>query len=1850
MTRLCTKCNITYNNKVNYCVDCGSLLQIKTCHRCNETLNENYKFCPNCGLKLRFFCPKCKQEYIEGQSECYRCNMKFSTSIPENEVYNTIINKEGQPVITDDNNNEKRSKDIKENTNINNDVFVEPKNNTQPDKDEKPIILDDFIISKPVIIQPNIKAQLENHVRHTELNLQMLKWLYEPLSFRNDNFLADIKDTMSTNIYQKKIKKPWDKYLQFHRRGDYFRSAEELNRILRVLPDNLDVLINLAICHRRMGDIKKVFDFLIRSKFVKPDDKGVLNELIGTSSQLRYWKTFMDALRAYYAIAKREDDQSHYLFEYELRFGFFQNALDTLKDLLSLDQYSLPSSIREYLTLMALRCLDDKTYSKFHMLISNESFEIRDSLLLLESKVINKETPDYRASQSGEKEALYISKKKENEIKSNILLEQCQSYFKEGKLEDARKVCIQLEKLLEEGKEANHYFFECQLLEVERMMNTGDDYNYRTAQDLCWKIPVKYRPDRWKEINEQIKLKQRSRRVAKVIKTTDIDIQNKKDVNRIMKEAHNLAQNNPKAAILLINKRKALFSILKDSIRMNNLLGHCYMKTNQFDEALKSYQFVYNNATQIQQKIGSLYSHAFIFNKKTDYQEAINSLERIISLDQSRRNHIEPMIDNTRQRLSAALKNDVKISETDERFDMELLNNSRLYSLGAPVDEISDFLNFDIKEAEIEELGQRKIESKQFKVGDIEYLQKRAKTLARENKPKLAAKHYMSAVKVLYNLNRENDEAVIRNLARFCATKADAYVIEKTNWDIARTYYAEMFRFSTSFYYPDSGIFDKKQKLDRVSEINFSKFLSTYHRSKKAFLDQSIWAIYNLKDIFNRDDRRIIEPVLKGLILLASYNSEICRYILFLAKHDKTIYDNFCHYFSKIFNKTAEKNDYNFLEEIIDHGVSKINELTLTQKSQFQFFNSNSFAQIIEKKPSFLDWNIPFHDLGVDHTGTDSRYFEKMKMILREIDNYDSVEFFDDRESKYLTALKYITDLVNNIVNSPTYWSRTYMLPLVEKWKVLLEKDFKKRDDQASPILSIEYIERVELMIHEHAEIHISVANKGTRNASGVKLQILPSTEDTYITVQKNYEIGSIRIEESVTRIIQIAPCTDEERLALNYQIAYDRKGKEMTEEVRSIPVSLHVETFEPFHNPYMTWAQSSIVTDVKMFIGRNAFVDDIVDILKNVGKNKTIVIHGQKRSGKSSILYHVARKIENDLNFLPIEMDLGSIRPKSEETFFHAILLQLKSMLPNAPEIPLLSINPTLIFINYIRKLNTLPEMSGKTPLLIIDEFTYLYKMINDGDLDKNFMLTWKSIFEKHLFAILLAGTDDMSNFMKENANAFASTSPKYVGYLDDKGANELIVKPIFDKTKNTSRLQKNAINEMIQLTAGNPFYIQILMDKLVLYMNKNKINRATVADINKVVEDYIVNLQLSEAIPLFDNLTSFLSIENEETKLEKRILQILAHITTSQEFADERSILQEFGNNEHENVKAIIEKLSHRNVLVSRKGFIAYQIQVKLFKFWLNIKMPYERKSAIKNPYIVGNPVTGEQFYGRQQDIEKILQNISDKSYLLDAQWRTGKTSFLFKIQQQLKLIQSDFYYIPIFISIDGCREDELWLRIFEGFINDLINHDELQVYNFSNISPSENSKYSYRHFKKEILGIIEHVNIFLHKKYPTKKAKFVIQIDEAQNINDYSSKTKSDLRTFFSQELTIKPYISSIFSGFEIDKDAQSGSSPWTNFLVSINFDSLSDNDFYSLIKDQLKQLYGERFKFEPSAIDKISRYSRKIPYDTQVYCNMAFEEIISKEESIITDDIIETIKSKAREQINSATNGLRGDLDE
>jgi hypothetical protein len=211
---------------------------------------------------------------------------------------------------------------------------------------------------------------------------------------------------------------------------------------------------------------------------------------------------------------------------------------------------------------------------------------------------------------------------------------------------------------------------------------------------------------------------------------------------------------------------------------------------------------------------------------------------------------------------------------------------------------------------------------------------------------------------------------------------------------------------------------------------------------------------------------------------------------------------------------------------------------------------------------------------------------------------------------------------------------------------------------------------------HQHSEVQIVIENRmGCSPAEAV--EFIVQEDGTFFTVEaRSLKLnGSLRGGEQ--RIVQVPLRITEQALQSQafslpvYAQYRTRSGDTLQTPVASFSINLYsAEQFERIENPYSEYAKGGIVGDERMFFGRKDLIANIAEAICHARlQSKSIIIYGQKRSGKSSILYHLKKRLqqENDL----LVLDLGGVGlfldDKSQVPLLYQILYSILKRLDYA-------------------------------------------------------------------------------------------------------------------------------------------------------------------------------------------------------------------------------------------------------------------------------------------------------------------------------------------------------------------------------------------------------------------------------------------------------------------------------------------------------------------------------------------------------------------------------------------------------
>ncbi len=583
-------------------------------------------------------------------------------------------------------------------------------------------------------------------------------------------------------------------------------------------------------------------------------------------------------------------------------------------------------------------------------------------------------------------------------------------------------------------------------------------------------------------------------------------------------------------------------------------------------------------------------------------------------------------------------------------------------------------------------------------------------------------------------------------------------------------------------------------------------------------------------------------------------------------------------------------------------------------------------------------------------SGLDQERLQSIMEVQEQVYSYTKETSYVERERlAYIVTETAIPNLLRDFEANPTIYSIEQFYRYLGTLQQALREHFERIQQQAEP-----QDLKCELAVESYPDedqikCQIVISNaEGKSPISELEVNVAPSPSHEYTLIQQIVPINAtLEGGRAVTCQVPIR-LTDAARaaevLTLHYDLSYTlRSGRKVSQAGLTLPIRLYsAEDFKPIHNPYAVYANGKQVEDDRMFYGRDTLIKNLREAILNAPSGKSVVIYGQKRTGKSSVLYHLKRQLPE--YFMAIQFSIGDIvNDPSVKTFLYRIVQQLSNELADhfsefedaeRPSSDTLAESPELVFNDYmdgiLRKLKRIKPDAHL--ILLLDEFSYLYSSIQSGTLPRTFMRFWKALLERGYFSAVLVGQDSMPRFIEEFPNEFQVSQPERVTYLAEEDARRLIIEPIQIPETSESRYRGRAVERLLQLTASSPYYIQIFCNRLVEYMNRNKAIYVTDADIERVKQD-LLRGQNALKVEQFDNL---LSSADERTNVisvadARAVLSQIAQHTRHQDYCEVSRIQAHTSKP----LTEILEDLVRREVL--EKQSETYRIRVGLFKEWL-------------------------------------------------------------------------------------------------------------------------------------------------------------------------------------------------------------------------------------------------------------------------------------------------------------------------
>jgi tetratricopeptide (TPR) repeat protein len=1012
---------------------------------------------------------------------------------------------------------------------------------------------------------------------------------------------------------------------------------------------------------------------------------------------------------------------------------------------------------------------------------------------------------------------------------------------------------------------------------------------------------------------------------------------------------------------LLQQERK----VIQDQQSVDNLLVGFYQKAGRNEEAIGILRNRLSKEQKPEKTISLRWQIGYLYLQSQQYSEALKELNEIKRLqpanltvqrniavcyfnlgDHDRAEAVlKGILDKTIDSRASELLSAIQEAKRSGQFD-EIIVSINMSDLSG---EISRFVQFQLENSEFQGMPPDKVQNQEFNESDIQQLEQLATQLG-TRRPKDRAGFYLSAAKVTAIIEGENTSRFYTHLCRSLTSYGDATIAEGRPLASARAYYCE------ALMAVDRTL--NTAEPDAMKAI--IRYLFTFLGAGNVPLTSQIPSIEDAiaKALVDHPQRDFVLENIAYLIFYSSFAATKILRPLFSAATLRAITLRYLEQHGIVILQQPRQFDefIHLWNELRLHKFEKWRNLP----DEFRFLKKGGFiAASLENGIRRLKDLAPqmLNDLDQKRTHDLIGVFEIGLDLVKQT-------AFEERERLCIQIDGRCDELLREIETNPTKFSIEEMHDVVSTLRKKTASYLDELYVSSTPQVDIHLpIESYAPDANRRIDVQLAVANKmGRSPAEALELVVRPDDRYYYKPNETQLE-GSLRGGEQQILVVSIQLKEESirgETFSLPVQARYStRSDKLELTPVSNFSIRLYPESeFERIDNPY-SWAEGGTVSDASMFYGREELILNIASVIQSPNAiGKSIIVFGQKRAGKSSILYHLKQRLIQDHRTLVLDVgNIGSILDKQSATpFLYQILWSILTNLQYAIEDATVdNVKPPLSLsfptdrefythpspLTYFRDLWTqFKRETSRTErwqeckvVLLIDEFSYLFAEIIQGHIPDSFMKNWKAILQEGWFCAVLAGQDDMPRFKQRFPNEFGTTQDERVTYLKREDAEKLIDEPIrIGGRSGESRYREQAIDRIIDLTAGSPFYIQILCNRLVEHMNRRKARLVTEADVEQVKNDLVRGVN-ALSFDKFENLIN----SGDETSSpipNDDIHNVLKTIAANSRIGlCNRSTITCKTTTP---IDEILDDLVKRDVIERERGQY-YRIRVGLFKEWL-------------------------------------------------------------------------------------------------------------------------------------------------------------------------------------------------------------------------------------------------------------------------------------------------------------------------
>ena len=508
-------------------------------------------------------------------------------------------------------------------------------------------------------------------------------------------------------------------------------------------------------------------------------------------------------------------------------------------------------------------------------------------------------------------------------------------------------------------------------------------------------------------------------------------------------------------------------------------------------------------------------------------------------------------------------------------------------------------------------------------------------------------------------------------------------------------------------------------------------------------------------------------------------------------------------------------------------------ELRMTYDLLLKLLKLDS-AEDISQKPKLLHKFSDDDILYTEHKGA----FQRIEQIIESVSRVEQLEKLQDQILTFNQA-------INRIRGAKNYVSEQIKLPfpfnsILDKWEGIVSEASRKIMGRAS-IVSELASER--LLRESQVLVPIRLINEGVGPASSIQVKLQNTGDFDYVdgdTKMLDFlDSGGANAEVQFT----VAP-RRADTLRISAEITFDdlAEASHTTYLGGIIDFIERTVEFEEIENPYSPGGALKEYDEV--FYGRRDVFDFINSNLSNSTRDGISILYGQRKSGKSSILGRVSKKVKP--GYIPVYV---SVQALSKNIFYYLAYFIRRKLSAKGYEVappklsdydgvPFVAFNEFIDAISQKLESQNVNSNDKEKLLLMIDEFDLLGEKVGDGEQKEELFghLRYLAQHRNDVLSFIFAGTHRLREMGSEYQSILFNIGGRYceIDALSEAEARALITEPVKGKLE----YEDQAVESIINATGCYPYFVQLVCWNLVEQANANRDNYVSVNTVENVLK----------------------------------------------------------------------------------------------------------------------------------------------------------------------------------------------------------------------------------------------------------------------------------------------------------------------------------------------------------------------------------------------------------------------------